>query len=78
DFNADHREISRIMTNEARFLPEFSDAIAVRQQRLRRDASEVADRFSDALRLLCSDGCVARDAPPARALRHRLPNGSSG
>ena len=47
----------------------------LRQQRgksLRRDASEVADRFSEALRSLFCGGCVAHDAPPARALRHRL------
>ncbi len=61
---ASHREQFADHHERRAFLPQFSDAVAVRQQcrePLRRDASEAAHRFSKAFRLLISSGGVIYD-----------------
>ena len=75
DFDAGHREKFADHAERRTFLPQLNDAVAVRQQRcepLRRRRREGADRFGEALRSLFRGGCVAHNAPPPRALQHRL------
>ena len=72
NFDAGHREQFADHSEGRAFQPQFSDAVAMWQQRcksLRRNASEIAHGFSEAPRWRISGGCVAHDAPPRCALR---------
>jgi hypothetical protein len=67
DFDASNGEEFSDHPERRAFQPQFSDAIAERQQRresLRWHASEIAHRFCEALMPRFSGGSVAHDAPP--------------
>ncbi|MEP6672442.1 MAG: hypothetical protein ABJF10_24975 [Chthoniobacter sp.] len=67
DFDAGQREEFADHAERGAFQPQFSNAFAMGQQGrepFRRHASEIAHRFSEALRRRVSGGHVAHDAPP--------------